>query len=178
MPYSLDRQQEVWLCQLILDGRGEDHHSLPLNNLVMHYMPEGVDSELIRSALQVARQATHDPVVSRVLYLRPRVRAIQPFRLRKIPDDATERSSCPICLEEFRLQALVPDLACKHIFHETCLLEWYKQHDTCPICRSRLEDAFRTSATRNVAEREWNFIQSEGDFMSVYLLPSMLRTSF
>ena len=178
MPYSLVRQQEVWLCQLILDGRGEEHHSLLLNNLVMHYMPDGVSSELIRSALQVARQATHDPVVSRVLYLRPIARAIQPFRCRKIQDDFTIRSSCPICLEEFRLQALVPDLACKHIFHEACLLEWYEQHDTCPICRSRLKEAIYTSVASDTTECEWNFVQSEDDFLSVYLLPSMLRTSF
>jgi hypothetical protein len=29
-------------------------------------------------------------------------------------------------------------ISCFHIFHKNCLLDWYKENDTCPLCRIKL----------------------------------------
>ena len=49
-----------------------------------------------------------------------------------------EKNNCIICLEDFKHGDEVINLPCLHIFHKTCLLEWFKQHDFCPICKFKL----------------------------------------
>ncbi|KAL3125544.1 hypothetical protein niasHT_009677 [Heterodera trifolii] len=47
---------------------------------------------------------------------------------------------CTICLGEIEKETSVKLLAildpCKHIFHNECISEWLKNHNTCPICRA------------------------------------------
>ena len=40
---------------------------------------------------------------------------------------------CSICLEETQL---VETLCCHHLFHVACLMEWQRQRNICPICRT------------------------------------------
>jgi hypothetical protein len=47
-------------------------------------------------------------------------------------------SECPICLEEFTSNEEVAHLPCHHIFHTTCVKEWFGIHLTCPLCRDDL----------------------------------------
>lgn len=62
-----------------------------------------------------------------------------------------DQLTCSICLEEYVVGDLVVRLkrnntgdttndgsranACKHCFHEDCILEWLESHDECPLCR-------------------------------------------
>jgi hypothetical protein len=36
------------------------------------------------------------------------------------------------------LEVKIVESQCHHIFHETCIQEWFRNHDTCPVCRSSL----------------------------------------
>ena len=44
---------------------------------------------------------------------------------------------CLICFHEFCEDDLLKEVGCegKHVFHEGCLLEWFKCKSLCPICR-------------------------------------------
>lgn len=47
--------------------------------------------------------------------------------------------SCAICLENFDSSSEVKQLPiCHHVFHSNCLMEWLRQHDSCPMCRTNL----------------------------------------
>jgi hypothetical protein len=51
-------------------------------------------------------------------------------------------SNCPICLSQFRgtdLAVLLP--RCGHVAHETCAKRWFKEGDTCMVCREPLIEA-------------------------------------
>lgn len=41
---------------------------------------------------------------------------------------------CTICME-FNENFQVVATKCGHLYHETCLLEWFKQSSACPTCR-------------------------------------------
>jgi hypothetical protein len=48
---------------------------------------------------------------------------------------------CSICQSNFELNNDLVKLKCNddHIFHEICIHEWFKEHNTCPLCRVILE---------------------------------------
>lgn len=47
--------------------------------------------------------------------------------------------SCPICLEPFDQEEedVVLQMPCarQHMFHRACLLQWLRDHNSCPVCR-------------------------------------------
>ncbi|KAL2330966.1 hypothetical protein Fmac_018547 [Flemingia macrophylla] len=52
----------------------------------------------------------------------------------KVGDD--EKEKCVICLEEFNSgDDAVIKLPCSHICHFPCILQWFDQNGTCPVCR-------------------------------------------
>lgn len=40
--------------------------------------------------------------------------------------------SCPVCLDGINSGVRSQ---CGHTFHESCLMPWLSNHDTCPVCR-------------------------------------------
>jgi len=45
---------------------------------------------------------------------------------------------CTICKDEFKLDELVTQLPCSHLFHSECVTTWLKMHNQCPVCRYEL----------------------------------------
>ena len=45
--------------------------------------------------------------------------------------------TCPICLEECS-PASSRTLQCSHVFHESCITQWFRSGNTCPVCRERV----------------------------------------
>lgn len=45
---------------------------------------------------------------------------------------------CSICFEDYVENDEVVTLPCdvRHMFHDSCISEWLKQKDTCPLCKS------------------------------------------
>ncbi|KAH7651747.1 Zinc finger RING/FYVE/PHD-type protein [Dioscorea alata] len=46
-----------------------------------------------------------------------------------------EYDQCVICMEEFIVGEKIQRLPCSHCFHENCIFCWFRNKDTCPICR-------------------------------------------
>lgn len=42
---------------------------------------------------------------------------------------------CAICYEEFNKGDAMGQLECGHTFHKQCIVDWLKDHASCPICR-------------------------------------------
>ncbi|CRK42783.1 hypothetical protein BN1723_005413, partial [Verticillium longisporum] len=49
-------------------------------------------------------------------------------------------AECTICIDELKKGEEVVYLPCKHWFHDTCVVMWLKEHNTCPICRTPIEE--------------------------------------
>ena len=57
-------------------------------------------------------------------------------------DDVTkldpEKKNCVICLEDFKNGDKATVLPCIHLFHTTCIQNWLKTQNCCPICKFKL----------------------------------------
>ncbi|CAG9334485.1 unnamed protein product [Blepharisma stoltei] len=82
-------------------------------------------------------------------------------------------TTCAICFEAFRAVSVVRRLHCKHLFHGTCIEEWFKANRTCCLCKrdcsvpeecelntSTDELAFEKSGTRPLALRRISINQT------------------
>ena len=45
---------------------------------------------------------------------------------------------CSICLDESKEN--IKTLLCGHEFHQTCIEEWFKREETCPLCRDEFNE--------------------------------------
>jgi len=43
---------------------------------------------------------------------------------------------CTICLQKFKIGEKLTSINCGHIFHFSCLKEWGKYKQECPLCRT------------------------------------------
>ena len=55
-------------------------------------------------------------------------------------DESIVGDQCMICMEEIELGRNMMRLNCdgQHFFCQVCIRGWFEDHDTCPICRSRI----------------------------------------
>ena len=55
--------------------------------------------------------------------------------------DSRKETECAICLNEFiGVDIIKAFYKCEHIFHKSCLLDWLKKSDSCPLCNHNLKD--------------------------------------
>eukprot|EP00906_Rhabdomonas_costata_P031991 RCo045115 len=52
----------------------------------------------------------------------------------------TDKQSCVVCLEAFRVGDTVRQLPCSHVFCDECILPWLRRHGTCPFCREEVKE--------------------------------------
>ena len=57
---------------------------------------------------------------------------------RGFADTALCHCECPICLKHFAVAEAFIKLGCAHTYHEECIERWLTGHNTCPLCRSRV----------------------------------------
>ncbi|CAH8546160.1 unnamed protein product [Heterobilharzia americana] len=53
-------------------------------------------------------------------------------------EQALRLGICSICFDDFKEAESTIVLPCTHIYHQTCVTTWLKQHGTCPVCRKDL----------------------------------------
>lgn len=53
-------------------------------------------------------------------------------------DLVCSQPSCPICSEDFVVDAEEAKLPCGHLYHRTCVIPWLESKQNCPICRTEL----------------------------------------
>ncbi|KAL3106279.1 hypothetical protein niasHT_013822 [Heterodera trifolii] len=72
--------------------------------------------------------------------------AVKPFYglpQRIVKDGEQPAESCAICLGNYEQGESVITLPCaegKHEFHAECIKAWFKQSNTCPLCREKISN--------------------------------------
>ncbi|KAG7143290.1 putative RING finger protein P32A8.03c like [Verticillium longisporum] len=99
----------------------------------------------------VYTQEALDRIISNMMETNPQSNAAPPASedaigklQRKAVDDEMlgpeGMAECTICIDELKKGEEVVYLPCKHWFHDTCVVMWLKEHNTCPICRTPIEE--------------------------------------
>lgn len=47
-------------------------------------------------------------------------------------------SECSICQKKYQLSERLSTLECSHVFHNSCIMEWGKYNQVCPLCRKNI----------------------------------------
>ena len=50
------------------------------------------------------------------------------------PDSSLEEQ-CSICLDNYIKEDILNELKCGHKYHNTCIDDWIKNNNNCPLCR-------------------------------------------
>jgi E3 ubiquitin-protein ligase RNF115/126 len=74
-------------------------------------------------------QNPENPVDSNLLESLPE------FTIEDINKIPPEKKNCVICLNDFEKGHKAMILPCTHLFHSSCIKDWLKTQNTCPICK-------------------------------------------
>ena len=58
---------------------------------------------------------------------------------KKNEQNIFEHPECSICLTEISNEQDTILLPCGHMFHDKCIVQWLKIHNTCPLCRYEIQ---------------------------------------
>lgn len=47
-----------------------------------------------------------------------------------------KEGECSVCLGDYEIGDVAVRLPCRHCFHKQCILNWFTEKDSCPLCRS------------------------------------------
>ena len=64
----------------------------------------------------------------------------QKYYKKQDQEDKIEFPKCTICLMEISEGMDCISMPCEHFFHDKCVTQWLKIHNTCPLCRFELSD--------------------------------------
>lgn len=59
-------------------------------------------------------------------------------KTRSFKIDDLLKENCMICLEVIKSDDDAHLTKCSHIFHHDCIIEWFKNSDQCPNCRTKV----------------------------------------
>ena len=63
---------------------------------------------------------------------------LEPSKLKDVSKLEKKKKNCVICMEDFKIGDEVLFIPCLHVFHKNCIVEWFKDHNDCPVCKFKL----------------------------------------
>lgn len=49
-----------------------------------------------------------------------------------------DHQACSVCMERFKAGESCKQVACGHVYHQSCISTWFFLHDSCPLCRCKI----------------------------------------
>ena len=62
--------------------------------------------------------------------------------------------TCAICLDDITNNDYYQMEKCGHIFHKKCILKWFSKSNTCPCCRSNVDNIFYIKTKNNFVKKK------------------------
>jgi hypothetical protein len=108
----------------------------------------------------VFSQEALDRIVTQLMEASPQTNAAPPASQSAIDNLERKRvdkeilgpegkAECTICIDELKEGDEVLVLPCKHWYHGECVILWLKEHNTCPVCRTPIENRQGAGSSSN-----------------------------
>lgn len=124
-----------------IQGDGKLYMPTPQISLIQRRI-ETLKAELIAEKARLRRALIRH--LFQIFYLETQVdiNAQFPAHVYENADDEAETDgeadpTCSVCMQSFE-GTYVRTLACGHVFHDTCIDEWVKRTENCPLCRREI----------------------------------------
>eukprot|EP00667_Euglena_gracilis_P018008 EG_transcript_19053 len=92
--------------------------------------------EALRVSLEEAQEKAQGPPPA----LEEDIQSLPEVKVAPEHLDCSDKTSCMVCLEAFRVGQAALQLPCSHMFCPECITEWLRRHRTCPMCREEVMD--------------------------------------
>ncbi|KAI3943318.1 hypothetical protein MKW92_009028 [Papaver armeniacum] len=50
-------------------------------------------------------------------------------------------ADCVVCMDSFEVGTMIAYMPCSHFFHESCLVQWLQESNSCPLCRFEISSS-------------------------------------
>jgi hypothetical protein len=88
---------------------------------------------ILQQYVQMIGMPRTNPVETEILDLLPEITIED---VSKIPN---EKRDCVVCLTKYESNEKAIILPCTHMFHTDCIKSWFKDQNTCPICKIKID---------------------------------------
>lgn len=82
-------------------------------------------------------------------YYNENVVAPPPVVVADLPTVAVE-DVCAVCMEDFLPNEGGKQIACGHVYHQSCISSWLSVGDSCPLCRRHISSGDKREAPKTV----------------------------
>jgi hypothetical protein len=89
--------------------------------------------DVFQALLTQINQPRQNPVQEDILESLPEMTIDD---INKLPQ---EKQDCVICMCKYEKGEKAIIVPCTHIFHTTCIKDWFKTQNSCPICKFKLD---------------------------------------
>lgn len=135
---------------------------------IMHMMTAAMEA-----SMETQQQQRHSPPASELLRdALPRVVVTKEDQLD------SSNSKCAVCLDDYKCGTKATRMLCGHLFCTTCIREWLRQANSCPVCRFELateEEAFEAGRIERMRGRRTVLKNGDLKMMGIPDLKKLMR---
>jgi regulator of RNase E activity RraB len=100
------------------------------------YYTNGANSSTFTIEYEIINNESEEQSDNKKILCKDITNQLGSYKRIKIDDDLIKcKSSCPVCLENYKDSEYKRELKCNHVFHKKCIDKWIKVQNNCPICR-------------------------------------------
>ena len=130
-----------------------------LMTMIYNYDEEDLDFSVFSDYSDIPDTPVHDTMLQRL------------ERFSMVDSEAT---TCSICRDHILSGQRCVRLPCAHVYHESCICQWFSTKNTCPLCRTAItNDEERGARTRQIIEAQEEEEEEEIDVVEP--IPNMLE---
>jgi hypothetical protein len=107
------------------------------SNFRSNLFNDNIINIIIQESFRLAQEHKKPPVSKEAIEKLKRFKMNEIY-CKKNEKGELEQPICPVCQSELKMEEETILVPCGHMYHSQCILPWFEQNNTCPVCRFEL----------------------------------------